>query len=1139
MRDEKTKKQLLIEIDELNHRITVLEKSKGEFKQMQALLLTKEKELSSIYNNISEVLYLLSVEEENIFRFLTVNQAFLNATGLKENQVVNNYVHNVIPEPSLTSVLSNYKKAIREKKTVRWQEVSEYPTGIKYGDVTITPILDASGQCTNLIGSVHDLTESKKAEDELRHSNEWLGFVQHAAKSGFWDWDIVTEKIKWSPEFYDLFGLPPTAEASFDTWLEMLHSDDREPARNKINRAIEEHKFLENDYRVIRPDGEEIWIRALGSTLYDDAGMPQRMSGICLDITKSKTDEQAYRDVEDRYHALFDNMLNGLAYCKMIFEEGRPKDFIYIDVNQAFDSLTGLKDVVGKKVSEVIPNIQESDQKLFEIFGRVALTGQPETFEIYLESLKMWFSISVYSPRKEYFVAVFDVITERKNAEIALQKSEERFRAVAESAVDAIVTTDVTGQIRFFNNSLKTIFGYSKEELTGKLLTILMPERFKSNYLNELERFKESGQHRLIGKTVVTTGLKKDGTEFPFEMSLSSWKSGEKIYFTSIIRDLTEKKKVEKELKESEKRLKMGMDIANLVYWEYDVDSDMFYFDDQFYALYATTSQQEGANKMSSQEYATRFIPPEESSVVTEKISKALETDDPDYSGTIQHTIIRADGEKRVIVVRFVIIKDENGRTIKTMGVNQDITEQKTIEKALKESEAYYRTIFDNSGAATVIIENDTTISLANPEFEKLSGYSVDELEGKKKWTEFVLEDDSERMKGYHRQRRIDQELAPENYEFRFINRQGDVRNIILYVALIPGTEKSVASLLDITDLKNMQKKLEKSVLRFRALAEYALDGIITTDSHGKILYFNNSLLKMFGYTQDELQNSPLTILMPGRFRENFMMGLRKFRSTGEHRLVGRTIETTGLKKDGDEFSFEMSLTKWKSDEKIYFTSIIRDITERKKAEDDLRESLKEKEVLLREIHHRVKNNMEIISSLLNMQIRHVEEEEAENVLLESQGRVKSMAMIHEKLYQSKSLSKINFKEYVENLVSDIFYSYGIKKGTIEPDLEIEDINIDIDTAIPLGLIINELVTNSVKYAFPKCKGSIKIKLKSSQDQLELTLADNGVGLPDDLDYKYTDSLGLQLINGLVGQIDGEIELDKSHGTQFKITFKE
>ena len=130
-----------------------------------------------------------------------------------------------------------------------------------------------------------------------------------------------------------------------------------------------------------------------------------------------KQAEESRRESDERYRSLFENMLNGFAYCRMIFDGERPQDFIYLEVNRAFKSLTGLKDVIGKKVSEVIPGIRESDPELFEIYGRVALTGKPEAFESYVEALKMWFSISVYSPQREYFVAVFDVITERKRAE--------------------------------------------------------------------------------------------------------------------------------------------------------------------------------------------------------------------------------------------------------------------------------------------------------------------------------------------------------------------------------------------------------------------------------------------------------------------------------------------------------------------------------------------------------------------------------------------------------------------------------------------------------------------------------------------------------------------------------------------------
>ena len=208
--------------------------------------------------------------------------------------------------------------------------------------------------------------------------------------------------------------------------------------------------------------------------------------------------------------------------------------------------------------------------------------------------------------------------------------------------------------------------------------------------------------------------------------------------------------------------------------------------------------------------------------------------------------------------------------------------------------------------------------------------------------------------------------------------------------------------------------------------------------------------------------------------------------------------------------------------------------------EKKLKESVKEKEILLKEIHHRVKNNMQIISSLLNIQTRYLDDEESINVLKESQNRVKSMAMIHEKLYGSSDFNKIYFDDYIESLVWDLFYSYSIEKGTINPILEIDDVKLNIETSIPCGLIITELVSNSLKYAFPnQLKGELKVSLKNKDDHYKLIISDNGIGFPKNIDFKNTKSLGLELVNNLVEQIDGNIQLENSKGTKFKITFKE
>ncbi len=170
------------------------------------------------------------------------------------------------------------------------------------------------------------------------------------------------------------------------------------------------------------------------------------------------------RDSDERYNSLFENMIEGLAYCKMLFEDGQPRDFIYLGVNAAFEKLTGLKNVIGKRVTEVIPGIQETDSEIFEIYGRVAMTGKPEKFEMFIEALKMWFSISVYSSKKEFFVAVFDVITERKMTEQLLQESEAKFRDMAEQSIVGIYLIQ-DKLFRYVNPKLAHIFGYAVEEI--------------------------------------------------------------------------------------------------------------------------------------------------------------------------------------------------------------------------------------------------------------------------------------------------------------------------------------------------------------------------------------------------------------------------------------------------------------------------------------------------------------------------------------------------------------------------------------------------------------------------------------------------------------------------------------------------
>lgn len=219
------------------------------------------------------------------------------------------------------------------------------------------------------------------------------------------------------------------------------------------------------------------------------------------------------------------------------------------------------------------------------------------------------------------------------------------------------------------------------------------------------------------------------------------------------------------------------------------------------------------------------------------------------------------------------------------------------------------------------------------------------------------------------------------------------------------------------------------------------------------------------------------------------------------------------------------------------------DISSIKYAEEKYKESLKEKELVLRELHHRVKNNMQIISSLLNLQAKSLKDERDIEIFKSSQNRVKSMAIIHEKLYDSPDFAHIKLLDYIQSLVEELYTAYHTSENMIELQINVDEFVLKMETAIPLGLLINELVSNSLKYAFPKDKpfenAKIMIELKKEEDNFQLTVLDNGVGLPENMDLNKTETLGMQLINSLTDQIDGDLNLDVSHGTKFTISFKE
>ncbi len=354
------------------------------------------------------------------------------------------------------------------------------------------------------------------------------------------------------------------------------------------------------------------------------------------------------------------------------------------------------------------------------------------------------------------------------------------------------------------------------------------------------------------------------------------------------------------------------------------------------------------------------------------------------------------------------------------------------------------------------------------------------------------------------------------------------------------GLVSRVAVLRDITERKEGEEKLHESEEKFRTIFENASDLIIYMDSRGKIIDMNRNIEDILGYTPEEFTGRNFTELdFPGL--ENMPEYVDLFRDviTDDNPLSFSLLELELKHKNGNKVFVEAGIKAIKKDEKAEGALVIvRDITERKRAEEKIKQSLKEKEILLREIHHRVKNNLQVISSLLSLQSDYAKNTKNVQVLKDSQDRIRSMALIHENLYQSEDLANVDFKRYITTMVHGLFRSYRIA-GNIALKIDIEDISLGIDTAIPCGLIINELVSNSLKHAFPEGKrGEISVSIYSAKRSIELIVADNGVGIPEDIDFKTTKTLGLHLVTILVeDQLEGEINLDRTKGTTFRITF--
>ncbi len=834
---------------------------------------------------------------------------------------------------------------------------------------------------------------------------------------------------------------------------------------------------------------------------------------------------------------VFNHSINGMCLLRMLYDEtGKEIDCVFLQVNKAFEKHTGLSDatLLGKTIRELFPE-NEAD-KLLEMYSATISTGVPLKKELYIASLKSWFEQSVFSTKSnDQFAVVLQNITERKLTEEKLHEKDIQFRKLSANVYDMIYQftrrPDGTYFVPIASDGIRNIFGCSPEDVLSDftpIARVIHPEDL-NRIIQEIEFSAKHLTHFLTEYRVQVPGKKM---QLVFSRSTPERLPDGNVTWYGFSADITEHKETEKKFRHNKEILNMIINtIPQSVFWK-DTVGRYLGCNSVFAKAVGIQDPDEIVGKT---DYDMPW-PKDEADAYRADDQQVLQTASAKMH--ITEPLQQIDGSRLWVDTSKMPLFDDTGKPFVVLGIYDDITDQIKAKKNLQISEDRYRRLVTNLEAGIVVHASDTSIIMNNSKAEEILGLSEAQMKGKTAidpaW-KFVDEKSIP----------LDPDQYPVN---RIVNSKNSIKNQI-YGIFQPNKSETVwvtvngfpvcddqgdlaeviISFIDITERKQAEEALRLSEEKYKSYTENAPDAIFISDENGRYIEVNNAAGLITGYSREELLHMSIPdMLIP----ESLEPGLAHFNRLREF----------GASQGEIKFKHKNGSTRWWSVDAVRLTSnrflgFAKEITQRKQAEEDIKRQLSEKETLLKEVHHRIKNNISSIEGLLYMQADSSINPEVKSALLDAISRVQGMRILYDKLSSGKNFQEVSVKNYTESLIKSIIAVFP-EMNKVSYEVQIDDFEISTKMMIPIGIIINELLTNIFKYAFNSIiSGHVSISLKKTPNKINIIIQDNGIGLSKDFDLNNSPGFGLTIVRMLTESLGGTYAIESGSGTKSVLEF--